>query len=1001
MRWVGLDISKILILSIFVAFLVSVSTLSIFVANAIILDPTKTTLSPNPGAIVIGTTIALHAKVLDSNSTTKTIPTGTVSWSDGGAGGSFNATSCTLSQYSTSTSTSICNIAYTPPAKSGPVTINGTYSGDSTHKTSFGTSALTVNLRVTKTAVTPNPATTSIGALITFYAKIVDSSSGTKGIPTGTVSWSDGGVEGSFSSSSCMLAQYGTSTSTSICSIKYNPPANAGPVTITGTYSGDSIHNTSSGTSPLTVALRGTSTTVSPNPATTTIGTPITFQVKIVDSSSGTKGIPTGTVSWSDGGAGGSFNAVSCALTQYRTSTSESVCTIVYTPPANIGTPTITATYSGDGRHGTSFGLSALTVNAPPTGTSAVSYNLGDQASCQSLPSGSPTWFTSNATCHINDLTLNQGTSLILNTGVCCLTLTITGTFNNYGTVNNVANIYNYGTINNYGKIFNGECPKNNEDCPIGNLYNYGAINNHGWFDNVAGTITNSGTISNLCGGQIDNHDTISGNPVQDGCGIPSSPTYLSANSFFSSQIFLSWFAPGYNGSSTITGYNIYRSTSSGTETFLASTGNVLSYIDTPVTNGQTYFYRVTAVNSAGESLQSNQASAMPSSSNSSSGPGAPQPPTGLTATQGNVPVTLTWSSSNNGGYAITNYNLYRSTSSGAETFLVSISPHSTSGTSWSYNSDGTIASGSYTDGSAINGKTYFYKITAVNSAGESLPSNEASTTLCAPSCPNPLPPTGLKATPAPYGWINLTWTASSDNGGYPITGYNVYRATASGGEVIFIETTPSSTFSWTDGNGLTCGQTYYYKVNAVNSVGVTSAISNEANATSTCTSTGLPTVVYMQDTTASFGLSTYSGRQIQAEYVNSSSVLVGKQIDTISVQLKKVGSPTGNATIGVFYGDLSFKKSFANVTVSALTTSYKNYTFSLPNSVPPYQIQAGDRIGIKFAGGNSTFYVGIMTDQNSADPFDGANSYLTYYTTAWKSFTSNDLTMTLQHGHS
>src|SRR2546425_463369 len=159
MRWVGLGINKILILSIFVAFLVSVSTLSIFVANAIILDPTKTTLSPNPGAVAIGATITLHAKVIDSNSTTKTIPHGTVSWSDGGAGGSFNATSCQLSQYSTSISTSICAIVYTPQAKTGIVTINGTYSGDSTHKISSGTSALNV---------TSHPPTTTIITTSTF-----------------------------------------------------------------------------------------------------------------------------------------------------------------------------------------------------------------------------------------------------------------------------------------------------------------------------------------------------------------------------------------------------------------------------------------------------------------------------------------------------------------------------------------------------------------------------------------------------------------------------------------------------------------------------------------------------------------------------------------------------------------------------------------------------------------------------------------------------------------
>ncbi len=155
--------------------------------------------------------------------------------------------------------------------------------------------------------------------------------------------------------------------------------------------------------------------------------------------------------------------------------------------------------------------------------------------------------------------------------------------------------------------------------------------------------------------------------------------------------------------------------------------------------------------------------------------------------------------------------------------------------------------------------------------------------------------------------------------------------------------------------------------------------------------------IIYMQDTTASSGLSTYSGRPIQAEYVTSSSVLVGKQIDTITVQLKKSGSPTGNATIGVFNTDLTVKKVFASINMSTLTTSYKNYTFTLPTLVQPYKIQAGDRIGIKFAGGDSTNFVAIMTDQNDADPFDGTNSYHTYYTTAWNNFQTKDLYMTLK----
>jgi hypothetical protein len=81
-----------------------------------------------------------------------------------------------------------------------------------------------------------------------------------------------------------------------------------------------------------------------------------------------------------------------------------------------------------------------------------------------------------------------------------------------------------------------------------------------------------------------------------------------------------------------------------------------------------------------------------------------------------------------------------------------------------------------------------------------------------------------------------------------------------------------------------------------------------------------------MQDTTSSLGQNIWSGRPIQAEYVSPSSVLVGKQIDTIALKLKKAGSPTGDAEIGVFNSDLSVKKLFATKDVSSLTISYTNY---------------------------------------------------------------------------
>jgi fibronectin type 3 domain-containing protein len=94
----------------------------------------------------------------------------------------------------------------------------------------------------------------------------------------------------------------------------------------------------------------------------------------------------------------------------------------------------------------------------------------------------------------------------------------------------------------------------------------------------------------------------------------PSAPQNLKATAG-NAQVMLSWSAPPSSGGSTITNYNIYRGTVSGAETWLTAVGNVLAYADSTVTNGQTYYYQVTAVNSVGESALSNEASATPSQS--------------------------------------------------------------------------------------------------------------------------------------------------------------------------------------------------------------------------------------------------------------------------------------------------------------------------------------------------------------------------------------------------
>lgn len=90
--------------------------------------------------------------------------------------------------------------------------------------------------------------------------------------------------------------------------------------------------------------------------------------------------------------------------------------------------------------------------------------------------------------------------------------------------------------------------------------------------------------------------------------GIPSAPTGLTAIAG-SGQVSLSWTPSG-----GATSYNVYRATSPGGEGLspIASGITATTYTNTGLTNGTTYYYTVSAANSAGTSAQSAEASATP-----------------------------------------------------------------------------------------------------------------------------------------------------------------------------------------------------------------------------------------------------------------------------------------------------------------------------------------------------------------------------------------------------
>ena len=243
--------------------------------------------------------------------------------------------------------------------------------------------------------------------------------------------------------------------------------------------------------------------------------------------------------------------------------------------------------------------------------------------------------------------------------------------------------------------------------------------------------------------------------------------TELTAIGLNNSQINLNWTA--------VTGadkYKIYRATSqTGTYRRIGTT-SVNSYLSTGLSANTTYWYKVTALFG---SIEGDCPIAVSAKTTTDT-------PTGLTVSVlSSSELSLKWSAESGAN----SYNIYQATDATAE-----------------FSKIGTTTSASYKVSGLTHSTAFWYKITAVNSAGESPLSAFATTATKLVS------PTNLTALPVSnnqidLGWDSLPWATS----------YNIYRSTSMNGTYRRVSTVMTNSYQ---NKLLSGGTTYWYKVTAL-----------------------------------------------------------------------------------------------------------------------------------------------------------------------------------------
>ena len=233
-----------------------------------------------------------------------------------------------------------------------------------------------------------------------------------------------------------------------------------------------------------------------------------------------------------------------------------------------------------------------------------------------------------------------------------------------------------------------------------------------------------------------------------------------------------------WNHQDIVTSYQVYRSTDNKNWTFISSTTNT-KYVDSKLTYGTIYYYKIEAVTNLASRKYSNVISKKI----------VPNTVKNLKISSANTTsINLAWDK-----VATTGYQVYRSTDNKTWTKIASIKSNSTL---------------TYKDTGLTANKMYYYKVRAYKYVDSKYTYGSYSSVVSTKTAP--------KAPTASVSLWNYNTLSIKVNAATGATKYLIYRSTSKTGTYTKVgELTAAGTFKNTS---LTTGKTYYYKVKACNS---------------------------------------------------------------------------------------------------------------------------------------------------------------------------------------